>query len=45
MKPLTAPLISVLMTAYNRADYIGTAIQSVLDSTYTNFELNIVDDC
>lgn len=45
MKPTTTPLISVLMTTYNRADYIGTAIQSVLDSTYTNFELIIVDDC
>ena len=39
------PLVSVLMTAYNREQYIGEAIQSVLDSTYTNFELIIVDDC
>jgi glycosyltransferase involved in cell wall biosynthesis len=39
------PLVSVLMTAYNREKYIREAIESVLASTYTNFELIIVDDC
>ena len=39
------PLVSVLMTAYNRGKYIGEAIESVLVSTYTNLELIIVDDC
>lgn len=38
------PLVSVLMTAYNREKYIAEAIQSVLISTYQNFELLIVDD-
>jgi len=38
------PLVSVLMTAYNREKYIAEAIKSVLASTYTNFELIIVDD-
>jgi glycosyltransferase involved in cell wall biosynthesis len=38
------PLVSVLMTAYNREKYIIEAIESVLSSTYTNFELIIVDD-
>ena len=38
------PLVSVLMTAYNRGKYIGIAIESVLASTYKNFELIIVDD-
>lgn len=33
------------MTAYNREMYIDEAIQSVLSSTYENFELIIVDDC
>ncbi|MEJ8816962.1 glycosyltransferase family 2 protein [Lacibacter sp. H407] len=37
-------LVSVLMTAYNREKFIGEAIESVLASTYTNFELIIVDD-
>lgn len=38
------PLVSVLMTAYNREKYIAEAIKSVLASTYTNFELIVVDD-
>ena len=38
-------LISVLMTAYNREKYIAEAIESVLGSSYINFELIIVDDC
>ena len=40
----STPLVSVLMTAYNRENYISEAIESVLASTYTNFELIIVDD-
>lgn len=38
-------LVSILMTAYNREKYIAEAIESVLNSTYTNFELIVVDDC
>ena len=38
-------LVSVLMTAYNREKFIAEAIESVLLSTYVNFELIIVDDC
>lgn len=38
------PIVSVLMTAYNRESYIGAAIKSVLDSTFDDFELIIVDD-
>jgi glycosyltransferase involved in cell wall biosynthesis len=38
------PLVSVLMTAYNREKYIAEAIESVLASTFSNFELIIVDD-
>jgi len=39
-----APLVSVLMTAYNRAPYIASSIESVLAQTFTDFELLIVDD-
>lgn len=39
------PLVSVLMTSYNREKYIGEAIESVLNQSYKNFELIIVDDC
>lgn len=39
------PLVSVLMTAYNREQYIAEAIESVLSSDFRDFELIIVDDC
>ncbi|WP_430934758.1 glycosyltransferase family 2 protein [Saccharicrinis sp. 156] len=38
------PLVSVLMTVYNREKYIAEAIESVMASTYPNWELIIVDD-
>jgi glycosyltransferase involved in cell wall biosynthesis len=38
------PLVSVLMTTYNREKYLAQAVESVLASTYENFELIIVDD-
>ncbi len=41
---LLEPLVSVLMASYNSEDYIAVAIQSVLKSTYKNFELIITDD-
>lgn len=41
---VTQPLVSVLMTAYNREKYISEAIESVLSSSCKNFELIILDD-
>src|SRR5471032_1502742 len=41
---MTTPTVSVLMTAYNREDYIAAAIESVLAQTFTDFELIICDD-
>ena len=38
------PMVSVLMTCYNREKYIAEAIESALASSYKNFELIIVDD-
>jgi len=38
------PLVSVLVSNYNYARYIGETIQSVLDQTYANFELLVCDD-
>jgi glycosyltransferase involved in cell wall biosynthesis len=39
-----APTVSVLMTAYNRASYIGAAVKSVLNQTFSDLELIVVDD-
>lgn len=41
---MTAPLLSVLTTSYNREDFIKEAIESVLASSFTNFEYIINDD-
>lgn len=40
-----SPLISVIMAAYNAADYIEGSIQSVLDQTIKDLEVVVVDDC
>jgi GT2 family glycosyltransferase/glycosyltransferase involved in cell wall biosynthesis len=37
-------LISIVMPAYNRADTIAASIESVLEQSYRNWELLVVDD-
>ncbi len=39
------PLVSVLMTSFNRERYVGAAIESVLAQSLADFELIVVDDC
>lgn len=38
-------LVSIIMPSYNTAPYISDTIKSVLNQTYKNWELIIVDDC
>lgn len=39
------PLVSVAMTCYNQGHYIKDAIKSVVEQTYDNWQLVIVNDC
>ena len=38
-------LVSIIMPSWNTGRFIAESIQSVLNQTYTNWELLIVDDC
>ena len=38
------PTVSVIIPTYNRAHLVGRAIRSVLNQTYQDFELIVVDD-
>lgn len=40
----TNTLVSVIMPVYNSEEYLRSAIESVLDQTYLNFELILIDD-
>lgn len=38
-------LVSIVIPVYNTEKYIDETISSILDQTYTNFELILVNDC
>ena len=37
-------LVSVIVPIYNAGKYLGEAIESVLNQTYTDFELLLIND-
>lgn len=42
---MNAPKVSVILTSYNNAKYLGAAIDSILAQSFSDFELILVDDC
>ncbi len=42
---MVSGLVSIIMPSWNTENYIAKSIQSVIDQTYKNWELIIVDDC
>jgi glycosyltransferase involved in cell wall biosynthesis len=40
----SAPLVTVVTPAYNIAEYVGEAVDSVLGQTFRNFEYLVIDD-
>src|SRR5262245_45552735 len=39
------PLVSIVITSYNRARWIGKAIESALAQDYPNIEIIVSDNC
>jgi len=45
MNKTAKELISVVVTSYNHAEYLDVRMQSLLNQTYPNLEIIVVDDC
>lgn len=39
------PKLSIVITTYNRLNFLKQALQSVLNQSYRNYEIIIIDDC
>jgi glycosyltransferase involved in cell wall biosynthesis len=44
MREVKEPLVSIVIPYYNKKDTIKRSVQSILNQTYTNWELILVDD-
>ena len=45
MEPVKYDKVSIIVPVYNAVEYIGETIESVIDQSYINWELLLVDDC
>lgn len=43
--PSTLPKISVIITTYNRKEFLHQAVQSILHQDYPHKEITVIDDC
>lgn len=41
---MSQPFISVVMPVYNAVDYLDSAVKSLLQQTFSDFELILVND-
>lgn len=39
------PIVSIIIAVYNSEDFIGRCLQSIMDQTFYNFEVILIDDC
>ena len=39
------PLVSIIMAVYNDEFFLKSVVGSIIDQTYKNIEIIIVDDC
>ena len=44
-KLLPCPAISIIIPVYNAEKFIGEALDSILEQTFQDFEVIVVDDC
>lgn len=44
MNPISSPHVSVVIPTYNSAKFLTQALNSVLNQTYTNYEVIVIDD-
>lgn len=40
-----SPLVSIIVTSYNHAEYLEQRMNSIINQTYKNIEIIVVDDC
>lgn len=45
MDKMNHPLVSIVFTSYNHKEYLRQALDSLLNQTYPNTEIIIIDDC